>query len=98
MKRVAYHRLAAAELLESAFFYDQRRLGLGDDFLSAVDAVLELIRAQPELGRREVHGTFSFRTKRFPFRIVYELQPDRVWIVAVAHLSRKPAYWSRRLA
>jgi hypothetical protein len=30
--------------------------------------------------------------------MVYVLQPDRVWIVAVAHLSRKPGYWARRLA
>ena len=98
MKRVAYHRLAAAELIESARFYDQRRPGLGDEFLSAVDAVQELIRAQPQLGRRGLLGTFSFRTRRFPFRIVYELQPDRIWIVAVAHLSRRPGYWARRLA
>ena len=47
MKRVAYHRLAAAELIESARFYDQRRPGLGDEFLSAVEAVQELIRSQP---------------------------------------------------
>jgi toxin ParE1/3/4 len=98
MKPVVYHRLAAAELIESASFYDQRRLGLGDEFLSAVEAVLELIRGQPGLRRRGHGGTFSFRTKRFPFRIVYELHPDRVWIVAVAHLSRKPGYWARRLA
>ena len=98
MKRVAYHRLAAAELIESARFYDQRRPGLGDEFLSAVEAVQELIRAQPQRGRRGLLDTFSFRTKRFPFRIVYELQPDRIWIVAVAHLSRRPGYWARRLA
>jgi hypothetical protein len=59
---------------------------------------MELIREQPEQGRRGLRGTFSFRTKRFPFRMVYVLQPDRVWIVAVAHLSRKPGYWARRLA
>ena len=47
MKRVAYHRLAAVELIESARFYDQRSLGLGDEFLSAVEAVQELIRSQP---------------------------------------------------
>ncbi len=98
MKRVAYHRLAAAELIESALFYDRRRSGLGAEFLSAVDAVQELIRAQPQLGRRGLLDTFSFRPKRFPFRIVYELQPDRIWIVAVAHLSRRPGYWARRLA
>lgn len=97
MKRVAYHRLAAAELIDSAFFYDQRRAGLGDKFLSSVDAVLELIRSQPELGRRGFLETFSLRTRRFPFRVVYELQPDCIWIVAVAHLSRRPGYWLRRV-
>ena len=97
MKRVAYHRLAAAELVESACFYDQRRAGLGDEFLSGVDAVLDIIRAHPELETRGLHGTLSLRIRRFPFRVVYDLQPDRVWVVAVAHLSRKPAYWARRL-
>ena len=98
MQRVAYHLLAAAELIESARFYDQRRRGLGDEFLLAVEAVQELIRTQPQLGRRGFLDTSSFRTKRFPFRIVYEVQPDRIWIVAVAHLSRRPGHWARRLA
>lgn len=62
--------------------------------ISAVEAVQELIRKQPELGRRGLLGTFSFRTRRFPFCIVYELQTDRSWIVAVAHLSRRRGDWS----
>jgi len=62
-----------------------------------MEAVLAFIRANPELGRAERHGTRSFPTKRFPFRLVYEVQPDRIWIVAVAHLSRKPDYWARRV-
>ncbi len=97
MKRVAYHRLAAAELIESARFYDRHRSKLGDEFLSAVGAVQELIRTHPQLGRLGILGTLSFRTRRFPYRVVYELQPDRIWIVAVAHLSRRPGYWARRL-
>ena len=97
MKRVVYHRLAAKELIESALFYDERRTGLGDEFLTEVEAVSEFVREQPELGRPGAHGTRSFPTKRFPFRIVYAFQPDRIWIVAVAHLSRRPGYWARRL-
>jgi plasmid stabilization system protein ParE len=97
MKRVAYHRLAAKELIDSALFYDHRRAGLGEEFLTEVDAVLAFIRAHPELGRPGRHGTRSYPTKRFPFRLVYEVEPDRIWIVAVAHLSRRPGYWARRL-
>ena len=34
MKPVIYHRLATRELVDSALFYDQRRVGLGEEFLS----------------------------------------------------------------
>jgi hypothetical protein len=97
VKRVAYHRLAARELVEAVLFYDRRRAGLGEELLSAVDAGLAFIRAQPETGRPERHGTRSWPIRRFPFRIVYDIQSDRLWIVAVAHLSRRPDYWARRL-
>jgi len=67
MKRVAYHRLAADELVKSALFYDQRRAGLGDEFLSEVDAAVAELSGNPYGGRRGLHGTLSQRTKRFPF-------------------------------
>jgi hypothetical protein len=56
MKRVAYHRLAARELVDSALFYDQRRVGLGEELLNEVEALLLVIRAHTELGRPGPHG------------------------------------------
>jgi plasmid stabilization system protein ParE len=97
MKPVAYHRLAASELIKSAKFYERRNPTLGEAFLSTVEATLPRIQRNPELGRIGRMGTRSWKTKRFPFRIVYLEQPDRFWIVAVAHLSRRPDYWIRRL-
>lgn len=98
MKRVAYHRLAARELIASAEFYDRRRPGLGEAFLTAVEALVRVIGSGPETGHPERHDLRSHRLKRFPFRLFYAVQLDRIWIVAVAHLSRRPGYWSRRLA
>ena len=97
MKLVAYHRLADNELAESAAFYERRREFLGEAFLDAVDEALANLQNHPALGRPGKFGTRSWKTKRFPFRIVYFEQPDRIWIVAVAHLSRKPNYWLERL-
>jgi mRNA-degrading endonuclease RelE of RelBE toxin-antitoxin system len=37
------------------------------------------------------------KVRRYPFRIIYLIQVDRIWIVAVAHLSRRPGYWSDRV-
>jgi len=84
-------------LIQSAAFYERRREFLGESFLAAVDDALRKIRLNPEIGRPGKFNTRSWKVKRFPFRAVYLEQPDRHWIVAIAHLSRKPGYWSRRL-
>ena len=97
MKPVVYHRLADNELIESAAFYEQRRESLGEAFLGAVAEALVKIQTHSKLGTPGKFSTRSWKAKRFPFRIVYLEQPDRIWIVAVAHLSRKPNYWLERL-
>ncbi|HOX03678.1 MAG TPA: type II toxin-antitoxin system RelE/ParE family toxin [Candidatus Paceibacterota bacterium] len=97
MQHVAYHRLAARELVASAKYYERRCPGLGDEFLDAVESATLDLRAHPEAGRREPHRASSWRIARFPYRLFYTAQPDRIWIVAVAHLSRRPGYWLRRM-
>ena len=97
MKRVVYHRLAASELVDAAVFYEERRPFLGDEFVTEVDAAREKIRANPKRGRIEKLGLRSFKVRRFPYRLFYALELDRLWIVAVAHLSRRPGYWVRRI-
>jgi hypothetical protein len=97
MKPVKHHRHAESELVESARYYESRRKFLGDNFLDLVDEALTAIRANPVWGRPGEYTTRSWKVRRFPFRLVYLEQPNRIWIVAVAHLSRKPDYWSKRL-
>ncbi len=31
--------------------------------------------------------------RRFPYGLIYRIQSDRVVIVAVMHLKRRPFYW-----
>lgn len=37
------------------------------------------------------------RVDGFPYRVVYEVLPDAIYIIAVAHASREPGYWTNRL-
>ena len=97
MKPVKYHPLAESELVGSAKFYEERREFLGDAFLDLVDETIARIRSGPEMGRPGKFQTRSWKVRRFPFRIVYLLQSDKIWIVAVAHLSRRPDYWAGRI-
>lgn len=96
MKRVVYHRLAASEFVEASAFYEKRCPLLGDRFVAAVDAAREKVLENPTRGRPERFGLRSFKVRRFPYRLFYQDQEDRLWIVAVAHLSRRPGYWVRR--
>jgi hypothetical protein len=34
--------------------------------------------------------------RRFPYSVVYEVLPDEVIILAVAHTSRRPRFWIKR--
>jgi len=97
MKRVVYHRLAASELVDAAVFYEQRRPLLGDEFINEADAARDKIRVNPARGRLEKFGLRSLKVRRFPYRLFYLVEPERLWIVAVAHLSRRPGHWRRRV-
>ena len=35
---------------------------------------------------------------RFPYSVLYTVDPDVLYIVAVAHQKRRPNYWLRRLS
>ncbi len=94
---------AAAELGEAARWYNEQRLGLGLEFLVAVDAALEFIAMFPEAGT-PVPGLSPdlpvrrIPVKRFPFHVVYVERADEVRILALAHDRRSPGFWRNRAA
>ena len=97
MKPVTIDRLAEAELLESVAFYEARLAGLGLDLESAARKAVKRIQAAPVRYPLQKNGARRFAMGRFPFIIHYIELPDTIWILAFAHTSRKPGYWSQRL-
>ena len=97
MKPVVFLPEAEQEMLEAAKYYESQATDLGTDFLSeaerAVNSIAELPMTWPviegELRRHLV--------RRFPFGILYHIEPEEIVIVAVAHLRRKPGYWRERI-
>jgi toxin ParE1/3/4 len=35
--------------------------------------------------------------KDFPFTIFYANEPEKIFILAIAHTSRRPGYWKKRI-
>jgi len=88
---------AEEEMTEAARFYELHADGLGADFLDDVQLAVDRLRRNPQLGRairsRFRRGLLS----RFPFSLIYVVEPQGLVIVAVAHQRRRPNYWQDRV-
>lgn len=94
MKPFHFSAPAAEELTEAIRWYENRRRGLGGDFHDAIVRAIDLIRSHPDIGTPG-KGRFShrpFRVTLFPYKIVYRVREDDLYVVAVAHASRRPNY------
>jgi toxin ParE1/3/4 len=87
---------AEAEVVESERWYAQRSAQAAQAFISEINAALALIGERPDTWPRYRRGTRRFVLERFPFSVVYRVEPDAVYVVAVAHAKRRPEYWRRR--
>ncbi|MGH9793760.1 MAG: type II toxin-antitoxin system RelE/ParE family toxin, partial [Candidatus Acidiferrales bacterium] len=84
-------RPAAAADAEEAFrWYENRRPGLGEEFLSevsrAIRAVMENPERYPVIHRRTRRALVS----RFPYGIFYQVLEGQLVIVACFHAKRNP--------
>lgn len=76
--------------------------GLGADLADEVGRALEAICERPMTwplwpGVGEAVGIRRFLLARFPFAVGYLVEGDEVFVLAVAHLRRRPGYWTNRL-
>jgi plasmid stabilization system protein ParE len=78
-------------------WYESRRVGLGEDFLSSVEAALEGIRRRPDI-HSIIHEDYRRALlRRFPYAIFYRYANSRVTVYSVFHTSRDPLEWRMRL-
>jgi hypothetical protein len=92
----AFHPEAEAEFKETIAYYETCDAGLGLDFAkevySAVQNVVDYPSLWPEIDP-EIHRCL---VHRFPFGVLYSIEPAGIFILAVMHLHRAPDYWKHR--
>ena len=96
MTRVVFLEPAEEEMLEAATYYENQASGLGQDFLAQVQRTVDLIAENPRSGgvmRGEIRRRL---VPRFPFGILYQIDPFEIVVIAVMHLRRRPWYWMDR--
>jgi plasmid stabilization system protein ParE len=97
VRSVEFHPEAENEFEAAARFYEDQRHGLGLDFTLTIHRTYERVREFPASG-----APFGRRLRRvllpkFPYGLLYRVDRDRIYIIAVMHLRRRPGYWRSRL-
>ena len=91
-----FHPEADTEFFEAINYYEECEVGLGYDFsievYSAIQNILDYPKAWPIL-EDDIRRCL---TNRFPYGILYSIEENEVFILAVMHLHRSPDYWKHR--
>ena len=93
---------ASAELEDAALWYEQQRVGLGVEFVHAVDIALDQIAHWPAIGHRLTNVPLELAARRwpvrrFPYHVIYMEWEGVIRILAFAHDSREPGFWFSRI-
>ena len=93
---IRFLTLAQKEVDESVRWYDERA-NLGRGFLDELDRGVRLIKSHPLAAAEIDSGIRRCLSHRFPYALIYGIDGDTIVVIAVAHLHRRPRYWSDRI-
>ncbi|MGH7574198.1 MAG: type II toxin-antitoxin system RelE/ParE family toxin [Longimicrobiales bacterium] len=93
---VEYHPAAVTDLDEAVDYYASRVPGLGAAFHAEVKRTEALAARHPEAGSPLGSDVRRWLLDRFPYGLIYAVERDRLYVLAVAHLRRRPRYWADR--
>ena len=94
MKRPVIIRLRAeADLQAARQWYEERREGLGVEFVLAARRAIRVLRANPE--RQPIYYRDFRRVllRRFPCKLFYRIESERIIVFRVLHTKQDHRFW-----
>ncbi len=89
---------AEADIEQAFAWYESQRVGLGDEFLLSLEAVLAAADRSPESFPVVDHGLRRALMRRFPFGVFFTLEVESTIVLGVLHAKRDPTIWKQRRA
>ncbi len=97
MNRVVFSQYAKQELDDAIRFYDLKLSGLGAELKNDVRKAVLQITEYPLAWSVERGEVRKCLLHKFPYKVLYSIEKDHIFIIAVAHQHQKPNYWVERL-
>lgn len=71
--------------------------GLGARFRDEIKQAVRRICEYPEAWTKKKEDIRRYILHRFPYKILYSIESDHIYIIAIAHCHRQPDYWVDRI-
>ncbi len=91
-----FHPEAEAEFFEAVAFYEKAEPSLGEEFSLEVLAAMRNILSYPDAWPVLEGDVRRCLVNRFPYGVLYSVETDRIYVLALMHLHRRPGYWKQR--
>lgn len=88
---------AEKDLAAAFLWYENKRRGLGHDFMLRVDAGLLFIARNPMVFAPGYKGTRNNFIKRFPYKIIYHVIENLIVVLGIIHSKRNPSLVQKRI-
>ena len=91
------HDEADCEFQSALETYQTESQELAVRFYREVLTTLTRIESHPKAWPRMRGAVRKCLVTGFPYKLLYTIEPDRIFVVAVMHAKRRPGYWTERL-
>ena len=96
MLDVEFHPVARDDYRDASVWYRARSHRAAERSEAEVEHLIGLVAATPMMFPLYDDEHRFAMLRRFLYSVVYQVQPGRNYVVAVAHSRRSPAYWRGR--
>lgn len=86
---------AEAEIEAAFHWYRERSPQAAGAFREEVFDQIDALTRVADRWKVDEEGTRRCLLKHFPYTVFYEIDMDRVYVLAVAHRRREPGYWRK---
>ena len=91
--QIIFSKYAKLELEDAVHFYEFEFEGLGRRFRAEIKKAAIRISEYPAAWSIEKGDIRKCLIHKFPYKLLYSIEKDHIFIIAVAHQHRKPDYW-----
>ncbi len=93
---ILFDNLADFELSDAIDFYELQQKGLGNRFKQEIKSAVLRIKKFPTLSPIIKRDIRRYQLHKFPYKILYSMEENYIYIIAISHNHRRPDYWVER--